>query len=226
MSVELAHLNTILRDLKSRSPTLSDTISSLAERSRYISDAIANGIRQHAIFNHPLFGQVCAYEIDGYGGRIFMDDANVPSLLSLPLLGFVHRRDPIYVATRRMVLSRYGNPYFLEGSQFKGIGGPHIGTMHAWPMSLMVQIMTSDDDEEILETLELLKRAAGPLGLMHESGIFPREVAHSLVNVNMLAAYTRSWFAWANGLFGEMVLDLIARKPELILLKEYKHTRD
>ena len=135
-----------------------------------MSDTITSGIREHAIFNHPLFTQVFAYEVDGYGGRIFMDDANLPSLLSLPLLGFIDKKDPLYVATRNMVLSRFGNPYYLKGRQFKGIGGPHIGTKHAWPMSLLVQIMTSDDDNEIMESLELLKTSTAGLGLMHESG--------------------------------------------------------
>jgi len=99
-----------------------------------------------------------------------MDDANLPSLLSLPLLGFVDRKDSVYQATRKMVLSHLGNPYFLEGRKFKGIGGPHIGVRHAWPMSLLVQIMTSDDDEEIMELLELLKGSTSGLGLMHEGG--------------------------------------------------------
>ena len=171
MSVELGHLHTILRDLKSYT-TISVDLISLAEKAQAMSEAIAGGIKEHAIFSHPLFKQVYAYEVDGYGGRIFMDDANLPSLLSLPLLGFVDRNDPTYLATRKMVLSGLGNPYFLKGRQFKGIGGPHIGVRHAWPMSLLVQIMTSDNDEEIVELLEFLKTSAGGLGLMHESGGF------------------------------------------------------
>ena len=226
MSVELDHLSTILRDLQSYTSVSADTISFLAKKAKAMSEAIATGIKEHAIFNHPLFKQVYAYEVDGYGGRIFMDDANLPSLLSLPLLGFVARNDPIYLSTREMVLSNLGNPYFLKGRQFKGIGGPHIGIRHAWPMSLLVQIMTSDNDEEILKLLEILKMAAGDLGLMHESGSSFFRCQLTLVNVKRVADYTRPWFAWANGLFGEMILDLMARKPELILEKEYKHSRD
>jgi meiotically up-regulated gene 157 (Mug157) protein len=170
MSVELGHLSTILRDIKTQTSHSSDTISFLAEQAGTLSKFIADGIKNHAIFSHPLFERVYAYEVDGYGGRIFMDDANLPSLLSLPLLGFVGKKDPVYQATRRMVLSHLGNPYFLEGRRFKGIGGPHIGVKHAWPMSLLVQIMTSDDDEEIMDLLDLLKSSTGGLGLMHESG--------------------------------------------------------
>jgi uncharacterized protein len=171
MSVELGHLNAILRDFLGHASLSDDPITVLAERALAMSHAIATGIKENAIFNHPLFGQVYAYEVDGYGGRIFMDDANVPSLLSLPLLGFVDRKDPIYTSTRQMVLSSLGNPYFLQGPLFKGIGGPHIGVRHAWPMSLLVRIMTSDDDNEILESLDLLKRSKAGVGLMHESGI-------------------------------------------------------
>jgi uncharacterized protein len=173
ISVELGHLSIILRDLKSRPLASAETISFVAEKARTMSDSIARGISDHAVFDHPLFTQVLAYEVDGYGGRIFMDDANLPSLLSLPLLGFLDKKHPIYVATRRMVLSQLGNPYFLTGRQFKGIGGPHVGVRNAWPMSLLVQIMTSDDDEEILELLELLKTSTGGLGLMHESSTSP-----------------------------------------------------
>jgi meiotically up-regulated gene 157 (Mug157) protein len=104
-----------------------------------------------------------------------MDDANLPSLLSLPLLGFLDKSDQVYINTRKMVLSRHGNPYFLSGTQFQGIGGPHIGLRHAWPMSVIVQIMTSDNDTEILQCLDMLKKSTGGLGLMHESGKPPQK---------------------------------------------------
>jgi meiotically up-regulated gene 157 (Mug157) protein len=198
----------------------------LAEKARAISLGIANGIKENAIFHHPIFSHVYAYEVDGYGGRIFMDDANLPSLLSLPLLGFVDKKDPVYQATREMVLSTFGNPFYLTGRQFHGIGGPHIGVRHAWPMSLLVQIMTSDDDVEIMELLNLLKTSTAGLGLMHESGMSTLLLMLMEVNVRRVVEYTRPWFAWANGLFGEMILDLIARKPELVLEKEFKHSRD
>ena len=170
MSVELEHLSIILQDRRVHTPSSMDSIAIIAEKARVISRGIANGIHENAVFKHPIFSDVYAYEVDGYGGRIFMDDANLPSLLSLPLLGFVDRKDPVYQATRKMVLSSLGNPYYLTGHQFEGIGGPHIGIRHAWPMSLLVQIMTSDDDVEIMKLLGLLKSSTGGLGLMHESG--------------------------------------------------------
>jgi meiotically up-regulated gene 157 (Mug157) protein len=97
-----------------------------------------------------------------------MDDANLPSLLALPLLGFVSRNDKTYQNTRRMILEKNGNPYYLSGRAFKGIGGPHIGLQNAWPMSLLVQAMTSDADDEIEDALAAVKRVSH-LGLIHES---------------------------------------------------------
>jgi hypothetical protein len=140
---------------------------------------------EHAVFTHPAFGKVFAYEVDGYGGRIFMDDANLPSLLSLPLLGFVTPSSDaslreIYSNTRNMVLSHY-NPYYLSGPQFSGIGGPHIGLTHAWPMSMLVRAMTSDNDTEIQECLDKVKRVS-KLGLINES-----------VNVNYNSDTTRKF---------------------------------
>jgi meiotically up-regulated gene 157 (Mug157) protein len=170
ISVELGHLGTILKEFKSNRDISAQALSALSAKAKSLSTAIADGINEHGVFEHPQFGRVYAYEVDGYGGRIYMDDANLPSLLSLPFLGFVDKDDPVYKNTRKMVLSRQGNPYFLEGPDFKGIGGPHIGTRNAWPMSVIVQIMTSDDDAEIMEGLRLLKRSTAGLGLMHESG--------------------------------------------------------
>jgi meiotically up-regulated gene 157 (Mug157) protein len=130
--------------------------------------SIEQGIAEHAVVKHKSFGDVYAFEVDGFGSHILMDDANLPSLLSLPLLGFVDASDPVYQNTRRMILSKQGNPYFLKGSAMKGIGGPHVGLQHSWPMSLLVQAMTSDDDAEILDCL-LAVRNSSKLGLVHES---------------------------------------------------------
>jgi meiotically up-regulated gene 157 (Mug157) protein len=172
---------------------------------------IESGLNEYAIVNHPKFGKVYAYEVDGFGGTNFMDDANIPSLLSIPDLGYLDKNDTIYLNTRKMVLSNSGNPYFLKGTYFKGIGGPHVGLKHAWPMSLLVQIRTSDDDEEILELLELIKSTTAGLGLMHE-GIH--------VNSPNGKIFTRPWFSWCNSEFGKTMLDLAERKPWLIFRDE------
>jgi meiotically up-regulated gene 157 (Mug157) protein len=175
------------------------------------ANQLTTAIHTHGIITHPIHGRVFAYEVDGYGSSVIMDDANLPSLLSLPLLGFCADDDPVYLSTRKMILSREGNPYFLTGSQFRGIGGPHIGLRNAWPISLMVEVMTlpvtGEHDEEILELLELIKKAS-PLGLIHES-----------VDVEDVRVYTRSWFAWANSVAAQMVLDLAERRPEILFGK-------
>ena len=142
-------------------------------------ERIEAGVWEHGVVAHKKYGQVFAFEVDGYGSQIMMDDANLPSLLALPLLGFVDKDDKVYQNTRKMILEKNGNPYYLKGKEFNGIGGPHIGLQNAWPMSLLVQAMTSNDDEEILNAVELVKLAS-PLGLIHES-----------INVNRVKDYSR-----------------------------------
>lgn len=176
----------------------------LAEGLKARGEAIEKGVWEHGVIKHPKWGTVFAFEVDGYGSSIIMDDANVPSLLALPYLGFVKAEERTYQNTRKMILSKAGNPYYLTGSQFSGIGGPHIGLQNAWPMSLLIQAMTSDDDEEITVLLEAVKKAS-PLGLVHES-----------VNVERVKDYTRSWFAWANSVFAQTILDIAERKPHLL----------
>ncbi len=151
----------------------------LASKLHERSASIEAGIYEHGVVHHRIYGDVFAFEVDGYGSSILMDDANLPSLLALPLMGFIDVDDKIYRNTRKMILDKKGNPYYLTGKSFHGIGGPHIGPSHAWPMSLLVQAMTSDDDEEILKLLALVKKASA-LGLIHES-----------VNVNSVRDYTR-----------------------------------
>jgi meiotically up-regulated gene 157 (Mug157) protein len=168
------------------------------------SKTISDGVWEHGVVNHKKYGKVFAFEVDGYGSSILMDDANLPSLLALPLLGFVNSDDEVYKNTRKMILEKNGNPYYLSGDQFQGIGGPHIGLQHAWPMSVLVQAMTSESDEEIKKCLGLVKNASMN-GLIHES-----------INVDVSSDYTRSWFAWANSVFAQTVLDLAKRKPHLL----------
>ncbi|KAL5349253.1 hypothetical protein ACLOAV_005541 [Pseudogymnoascus australis] len=195
MSVELKRTAAILRKVgKGRQAQL------IEKRGQ----GIENGVWEHGVVRHKKYGEVFAYEVDGYGSQIIMDDANVPSLLALPILGFVDVRNTVYQNTRKMLLERSGNPYYLEGKAFNGIGGPHIGLENAWPMSLLLQAMTTDDDEEIKESLALVLKASR-LGLVHES-----------IHVNRIREYTRSWFAWANSVFAQTIIDLAERKPELL----------
>ncbi|KAI1006025.1 Meiotically up-regulated 157 protein [Podosphaera aphanis] len=196
MAVELKRTAEILK--------LSRKTAVLAEKLEARAQTITNGIWEHGVVHHKKYGQVFAYEVDGYGSQIIMDDANVPSLLALPILGFVERTNEVYQNTRKMLLEKSGNPYYLVGDNFHGIGGPHVGLQHAWPMSLLIQAITSDNDDEIKDCLRAVL-ASSPLGLVHEA-----------VDVNSLHVFTRPWFAWANSVFAQTILDLSRRKPHLI----------
>lgn len=165
----------------------------LMARAEKLRDDIKRGIDTYAVVKHPEFGDVYAYEVDGNGNYHLMDDANVPSLMSLPYLGCVAADDPVYLNTRKMLLSS-ANPYYYEGSAAKGIGSPHTPENYVWPISLCIQGLTSNDRDEILGLLKTLTSIDADTNLMHEG-----------VNVNDPAQFTRPWFAWANSIFSEFV---------------------
>lgn len=199
LSVELGRTAKILSTL-----TTNTVASTLAPKLAALSTRIKDGIMKYGVTTHPVFGQVLAYEVDGYGSAIHLDDANLPSLLALPLLDFLPVDSSLYANTRRMVLSPKGNPYYLTGPRVSGIGGPHVGIRNVWPISLLVQAMTSNDDEEIMALLEKVK-SVSRMGLVNESVRVEGE------------GWTRGWFAWANSVLAETVLDLVRRKPGLVL---------
>jgi meiotically up-regulated gene 157 (Mug157) protein len=149
-------------------------------------------------------GSFWAYETDGFGNRLFMDDANIPGLLSLAYLGCCARDDPLYLRTRKRALSET-NPYFFKGSAAEGVGGPHVGLRMIWPMSIMIRALTSEDDAEIRACLVALKKSNAQTGFMHEA-----------FDQDNPSQFTRPWFAWANSLFGELILDLSTRKPAIL----------
>ncbi|CAH0016392.1 unnamed protein product [Clonostachys rhizophaga] len=192
------------RYVKATSEIMKTIDEALAKEMEDIAEGIAKGIEEHAIVNHPEFGEVYAFEIDGFGSFNLMDDANIPSLLSIPHLGFKESTDSIYQNTRNFVLSK-SNPYFAYGPVINATGGPHVGPGNGWPMAVVMQLLTSDDDEEITHGLKELLGSTSNLGLMHET-----------VNSHDDSQWTRPWFAWANGLFGQMILDLEKRKPHLL----------
>ena len=165
----------------------------MANRAGKLRAEIQTGIETFAVVEHPQFGKVYAYEVDGLGHCHFMDDANVPSLLSLPYLSAVKADDEIYQNTRRLVLSRE-NPYYYEGTRAKGIGSPHTPVDYIWPIALCMQGLTSRDGEEIRGLLSTLESIDAGTGLMHEG-----------VHKDDPQQYTRAWFAWANSLFSEFV---------------------
>jgi len=178
--------------------------SASASQASRLRSEIKTALDAHARVHHPTAGDIWAYEVDGFGNALCMDDANVPSLLAMPYLGSCSEDDPLYLATRRFVLSE-ANPYFYRGSAAEGIGGPHIGQDMIWPMSIIMRALTTDDEKEQLQCLEWLKAANAGTGFMHES-----------FNKNDPAKFTRAWFAWANTLFGELILKIDKTNPKLI----------
>ena len=125
-----------------------------------------------------------------------MDDANSPSLLSLPYLGYCDKNDPIYLNTRRFILSER-NPWFFAGKAAKGIGSPHTGPDMIWHISLIMQILTATSDEEKRNCLYMLSDTHADTFFMHEA--FHKDRPEQ---------FTRKWFAWANALFAQMLSTL------------------
>ena len=169
----------------------------LANECRQLADEVERALKQYAVCQHPKYGAIYAYEVDGYGSQMLMDDANVPSLLALAYMGDVAIDDSIYQNTRRFVLSK-DNPWYFSGKAGEGIGGPHIGYDMIWPMSIMMRAFTSQDDKEIKHCIEMLMTTDANTGFMHES--FHKDDA---------THFTRPWFAWQNTLFGELIIKLI-----------------
>lgn len=169
----------------------------LAKECRALADEVEAALKKYAVVEHPKYGKIYAFEVDGFGNAFLMDDSNAPSLLSMAYLGDVDVNDPIYQNTRRFVWSE-DNPYFFKGTAGEGIGGPHIGYDMIWPMSIMMKAFTSRDDAEIKWCMETLMKTDAGTGFMHES--FHKDNPEK---------FTRAWFAWQNTLFGELVLKLI-----------------
>lgn len=167
---------------------------------------ISSGIEKYGHIDHPIYGKMYAFEVDGLGNTVSMDDANVPSLLSLPYLGVIEVDDEIYTATRTFILSQE-NPYYFSGALGSGIGSPHTANNSIWPISLIIQASTSTNDEEILSCLRLLIKSSAGTGLLLES-----------FNVDNANDYTRAWFAWCNSLFGGLIVRLVQERPGLLNL--------
>ncbi|KAH8673275.1 hypothetical protein BX600DRAFT_378472 [Xylariales sp. PMI_506] len=183
---------------------ISNAPAGLAQQMRDMAADIREAIKEWGIVTAPSGKKIYAYEVDGFGGRNLMDDANVPSLLSAPFLGYLDRDDEVYQNTREFVLSRR-NPWWCAGPVINAVGSPHIRPGAAWPMASIIRVMTTDNDQEIIDTVKEVLQSTDGLGLIHES-----------VDSFNARTWTRQWFTWANGLFGQMILDLEQRKPNLL----------
>lgn len=170
-----------------------------------IASDIDLGIKEWGIVDHNIFGRIFAYEVDGFGSSCIMDDPNIPSLLSLPYLGYCKPNDPVYRNTRELLLSKW-NSFYASGAIACGMTSPHVGVCdHFWPMATIMQAITSTDEREIISCLKTLKKTHAGTFAMHES-----------VHVDNPHKFTRHWFAWANSLFGELILKLYDEHPKLL----------
>lgn len=176
----------------------------LATDSLALANEVETALKQHAVVSHPKFGNVYAYEINGFSRYNLMDDANVPSLLAMPYLGAVKATDPVYQNTRRLVLSTE-NPFFFKEKAGEGIGGPHVGVDMIWPLSIIIQGLTSTNPVEIKQCLTTLQQVHGGTGFMHES--FHKDDP---------SKFTRKWFAWANTIFGELIFKTFNERKALL----------
>ncbi len=167
--------------------------TALVEKATRLRDEIEFGIQTYGIIKHPRFGKMYAYETDGYGNYNLMDDANVPSLLSIPYIGYRPVNDPIYQNTRAFVLS-IENPYYYQGRFARGVGSPHTPPGYIWPIALAIQGLTASEPGEMRRILDVLTKTTGDTGYMHEA-----------FNPENPTQYTRSWFGWANNLFSTLV---------------------
>lgn len=168
----------------------------IGKHARELAAQIQQGINNYGLIDTEKYGQIYAYEVNGYGQYRLMDDANVPSLLSLPYIGVCQKDDPLYIRTRSFVLSQ-DNPYFFTGSSAQGIGSPHTPKDGIWPIALCVQGLTASDPAERVEMLRMLLTTHAGTARMHES-----------FHKNNPTVFTRPWFAWADSMFGELVMQM------------------
>jgi meiotically up-regulated gene 157 (Mug157) protein len=178
--------------------------TALANECIELASEVSKALQQYAITTHPQFGKVYAFEVNGFGSYNLMDDANIPSLLSLPYLNTMPNTDAVYQNTRKLILSSY-NPFFFKGKAGEGIGGPHAGMEMIWPLSIIIRGLTSSNDAEIKQCVNTLVKTHGGTGFMHES--FHKDDPNK---------FTRKWFAWANTIFGEFILHLHEKKLTLL----------
>lgn len=179
----------------------------LAGDATLLASEVESAVMQHGTMVLPDGRQVFAYETDGFGNHLFMDDANVPSLLGLTYLRCLPPNYPLWPATADAVWSA-ANPWFFKGSAGEGIGGPHIGEGQIWPMSILLRALSSSDDGVISQCLRTLRATHAGTGFMHES-----------FDANDPTRFTRKWFAWVNGLFGELVVKLANERPYLLAVE-------
>ena len=181
----------------SRISEIAETVygdSALAREAEVFSAEVRAAIREYGVMRH-MGKEFYAYEVDGFGQYLVMDDANVPSLMAMPLLGWCDPDDELYRNTREVMLSQQ-NPYYYSGKLLRGIGSPHTPPDYVWDVALSVQGLTSKSRDEKREMIRLMAHNDAGTKLMHEG-----------IHVDDMYRYTRPWFSWANSMYCELVLD-------------------
>ena len=176
----------------------------LAKQCNALADEVEQSLQEYAVVNHPKAGKVYAFEVDAFGNYYCTDDGNIPNLLSLPYLGAVKPNDKTYLNTRKLLLSA-DNPYWCIGKAATGLGGPHVGVDMIWPLGVVIEGLTATKDSEIKQCLDTLQQTHAGTGFMHEA--FHKDDPKK---------FTRSWFAWANTIFGEFVWKTYHERPHLL----------
>lgn len=187
-----AHAAVVLRKLAALDDGVYADAATKA-RAGELATEIEAGIRAFGLVGAGS-AAVLAYEVDGLGGQLMMDDANVPSLLSLPYLGWCATDEPLYLRTRAAVLSA-ANPWFTEGRSAVGIGSAHTRKGHVWPLAIAMAALTSEHATDAAAALDVLERTDAGTGRMHES-----------FDANRPDRFTRTWFSWADMTYVHLVL--------------------
>lgn len=193
-----------LRQLAELSSGQAVQVGGLSQECDVLGKTIRDRLSEYAFIEQRPGRKIIAYEVNGYGSFNLMDDANVPSLLSMGYLDSHVLGGEAYQNTRKFVLSE-SNPFFFKGKAGEGIGGPHVGLDYIWPMSIIMRGLTSTDDKEIKQCLDMLQKTHAGTGFMHES--FHKDDP---------GRFTRKWFAWANTLFGEFVWKVYKERRHLL----------
>lgn len=165
----------------------------LAARMAAMEEEIRHAIELYGIVEHPKYGRMYAFETDGFGNHVLMDDAGTPSLMSAPYIGFADASDPVYLNTRAFILSE-DNPYYYKGENLSGIGSPHTPPDIVWHLAYSMQGLTAADPDEIREMIDIMEATDADTGFMHE-GFHKDDPAN----------FTRDWFAWSNSQFAHLV---------------------
>ena len=193
----IEHLLKIMKEQRIDDAALSTKMNRLANEVR-------SGIERYGVVELSDGVRMFAYEVDGLGNYNLMDDANVPSLLAIPFIGYTDERDAVYVNTRKFILSS-NNPYYYQGTILSGIGSPHTPQNYVWPIALAMEGLTTSDLNLITAKLNVISQTDANTNQCHEG-----------IDVNNPDKYTREWFSWANMTFCQLAFHYLKVKGELV----------